>query len=195
MAVRKRFSFYFLQKLIVHILKFVLAKFGVILASGTPNFIPVLVQMRFFLTFKRCSSSFPEGGDPYFGTDFGFDFGPWFVRFRYGFGPWFVRLRSVVRTVSVRFRSVVRTVSVRCSYGFGPWFLRFRSVVRTVSVRGSYGFGTVSFRGSCGSVRFRSVVRTARYGFVPWFGRFRCVLVPWLLNTNCTIMLAYYLIL
>ena len=124
MAVRKRFSFYFLQKLIVHILKFVLAKFGVILASGTPNFIPVLVQMRFFLTFKRCSSSFPEGGDPYFGTDFGFDFGPWFVRFRYGFGPWFVRLRSVVRTVSVRFRSVVRTVSVR-----------FRSVVRTIPVR------------------------------------------------------------
>ena len=67
MAVRKRFSFYFLQKLIVHILKFVLAKFGVILASGTPNFIPVLVQMRFFLTFKRCSSrngiSFVEGED------------------------------------------------------------------------------------------------------------------------------------
>ena len=136
-----------------------------------------------------------------------FDSSVWFrVRFRtairtlavrgsYGFGPWFVRLRSVVRTVSVRFRSVVRTVSVRCSYGFGPWFLRFRSVVRTVSVRGSYGFGTVSFRGSYGLVRFRSVVRTARYGFVPWFGRFRCVLVPWLLNTNCTIMLAYYLIL
>ena len=96
---------------------------------------------------------FAEAGDPYFGTDFGFDFGPWFVRFRYGFGPWFVRLRSVVRTVSVRFRSVVRTVSVRCSYGFGPWFVRFRSVVLTVSVR------------------FRSVVRTAWYGFVPWFVR------------------------
>ena len=118
-----------------------------------------------------------EAGDPYFGTDFGFDFGPWFVRFRYGFGPWFVRLRSVVRTVSVRFRSVVRTVSVRGSYGFGPLFVRFRSVVLTVSVRGSYGFGpwflrfrygfvpwfvrlgTVSFRGSYGSVRVRSVVR------------------------------------
>ena len=50
------FYFTFLQKLIVHILKFVLAKFGVMLAGGTPNFIPVLVQMRFFLTFKLCLS-------------------------------------------------------------------------------------------------------------------------------------------
>ena len=72
----------------------------------------------------------PEGGDPYFGTDFGFDFGPWFVR------------------ISVRFRSVVRTVSVRGSYGFG-----------TVSSRGSYGVGTVSFRGSyySGTVSFRDL--------------------------------------
>ena len=36
-------------------LKIVLAKFEVILTSETPTFIPVLVQMHFFLTFKRCS--------------------------------------------------------------------------------------------------------------------------------------------
>ena len=37
-------------------LEIILAKFEVILASETPSFIPVLVQMYFFLTFKRCSS-------------------------------------------------------------------------------------------------------------------------------------------
>ena len=57
MAVRKQFSFYFLQKSIIFMSKIVLAKFEVILASETPNFIPVLVQMHFFLTFKRCSST------------------------------------------------------------------------------------------------------------------------------------------
>ena len=38
-------------------LEIILAKFEVILASETPSFIPVLVQMHFFLTFKRCSSN------------------------------------------------------------------------------------------------------------------------------------------
>ena len=38
-------------------LEIILAKFEVIMASETPSFIPVLVQMYFFLTFKRCSSS------------------------------------------------------------------------------------------------------------------------------------------
>ena len=56
MAVRKQFSFIFLQKLIICMLEIILAKFEVILASETPSFIPVLVQMYFFLTFKRCSS-------------------------------------------------------------------------------------------------------------------------------------------
>ena len=37
-------------------LEIILAKFEVILASETPSFIPILVQMYFFLTFKRCSS-------------------------------------------------------------------------------------------------------------------------------------------
>ena len=51
------FHFIFLQKLIICMLEIILAKFEVILASETPSFIPVLVQMYFFLTFKRCSSA------------------------------------------------------------------------------------------------------------------------------------------
>ena len=50
------FHFIFLQKLIICMLEIILAKFEVIMASETPSFIPVLVQMYFFLTFKRCSS-------------------------------------------------------------------------------------------------------------------------------------------
>ena len=56
-ACKKHFSvFFFLQKLIICMLEIILAKFEVIMASETPSFIPVLVQMYFFLTFKRCSS-------------------------------------------------------------------------------------------------------------------------------------------
>ena len=55
MAVRSRFLNYFLKKK-KFILKIGLAKFEVILANTSPNFISVLVQMRFFLTFQRCSS-------------------------------------------------------------------------------------------------------------------------------------------
>ena len=50
------FHFIFLQKLIICMLEIILAKFEVIMASERPSFIPVLVQMYFFLTFKRCSS-------------------------------------------------------------------------------------------------------------------------------------------
>ena len=56
MTVRNRFYLHFLQKTIIFMLDIALAEFEVILASRTRNFIPVLVQIRFFLTFKRSSS-------------------------------------------------------------------------------------------------------------------------------------------
>ena len=62
MAVRSRFLNFFLLKKIIFILKIGFAKFEVILANTSPNFISVLVQMRFFLTFQRCSSDGDDDG-------------------------------------------------------------------------------------------------------------------------------------